>query len=851
MIQFNKRNAEQGFESASSGMMPQLMVLLNGVVISVAAFLIVSSFTGDLSKEEYQSFTSSTAAHIERGVDDMHRSLNTVATLVHMLDDPSQTQTYDRLRRSVEGINAFHEIIWLYQEVSGDSTGRWKFHQIYASEADKTYKPIRLTAEKLRAFLAKSPMRDTTIRLVHPFQADDNPLKADGSTIMAMTKALELGQADQGVLIAVPKLDRVIDSVWTQKNSFLERVSVYDEALAKVIYTEKRAVPSSPFNKPVAGDVLVRAGDNIWTVKIHFLRSPKMLFIAYMPYLAMVFGLSFTAIGVFYVHSHQKKSDEMARMNMTLEYRNRALNKEMETREALNETIQKAERDNRAIIDSVSDIIFETNAQGEIVFLSAAWQKITGFEVEQSLGQDLFAMLSHKQHEENRRDFDAMVRGKKEAYRNYTKLRTADGSFRTVELAVSMTREDDDGDLRVVGTFTDIEERRRAEKALGDAEKKYRTIVENAAGGIYQLTPEGVYLSANPAMARILGYEKSEDLLRSVKNANETIYRDRHARNVFIGTLEAAGQAVNHISEMIRADGESIWVNENARTVRDDQGNVLYFEGSIEDVTDRKRSEQEMEKARIESDLSNRAKSEFLANMSHELRTPLNSIIGFSEIITTQAFGPIEKDEYVEYAKNIHDSGKGLLNVINEILDISKIEGSQRELNERVIDLEKVTLSCLELMDGKINDANIEVQNLLEKPPQIIGDELAMKQIVMNLLSNAVKFTPEEGRISVSCRMNDNGEVHFAISDTGIGMSEEEIEKALSPFAQLDTDLARSGSGTGLGLTLVDLLVKLHGGRLDIISQKGTGTTVTVVLPVNRVTWQDENEGATQTPIQY
>jgi len=837
MINFNARknavpsaheNAGDHHASSSGEMMPLLMVLLNGVVISVLTFFIVGSFTGDMVEEEYTQFTQSTAAHIEQGVDDMHRSLDSVATILTLLEDPTNKDAHEKMRKTVSGINGFHEIIWLYQEAGDGTTGRWKFHQVYAAEADKDYKPIQFTADKLRAFLAKSPMRDTTIRLVHPFQPDDAP-----------------------VLIAVPKLKRVMESVWTQTNSFLERVSVYDEALAKNIYTEKRAVPVGFFNPIVNGDVLVRAGDNMWNVRINFLRSPKMLFIAYMPYLAMIFGLCFTALGAFYVYSNQKKSAQMAGMNMTLEQRNRALNSEMAAREGLNETIKKAERDNRAIIDSVTDVIFETNNEGEILFLSAAWTKITGFEVEQSLGQDIFAMLSPQYHEENRRDFDALVRGQKEAYRNYTKIRTLDGSFRTVEIAVSMTREDDDGNLRVVGTFTDIEERRRAEKALSDAEKKYRTIVENAAGGIYQLTPEGIYLSANPAMARILGYEAPEELLRSVKNANETIYTDVKARQIFVGTLEAKGHVANHVSEMRRADGSSIWVNENARTVKDEQGQVLYFEGSIEDITDRKESEREMAKARIDSDMANRAKSEFLANMSHELRTPLNSIIGFSEIITTEAFGPIEHKEYAEYAKNIYDSGKGLLTVINEILDISKIEGSQRELNERVIDLEKISVSCLDLMDGKIKEAGLEVQNLLDKPPQIIGDELAMKQIIMNLLSNAVKFTPADGRVSLSCRMNDNGEVHFAVSDTGIGMDESEIEKALSPFAQLDTDLARSGSGTGLGLTLVDLLVKLHGGRLDILSQKGTGTTVTVVLPVNRVTWQADEEQAPSAPITY
>src|SRR5690606_29011239 len=161
----------------------------------------------------------------------------------------------------------------------------------------------------------------------------------------------------------------------------------------------------------------------------------------------------------------------------------------------------------------------------------------------------------------------------------------------------------------------------------------YRAIVENAAGGIYQVTPEGIFLSANPAAARILGYESPDTMLRDVRNVNTQLYSDQSAREAFLGRVAESGQPLRTESQMVRADGLIIWVAETLRAVRDDdEGVLLYFEGSWEDITQRKEADIAMGRAKMESDIANRAKSEFLANMSHELRTPLNAIIGFSEI---------------------------------------------------------------------------------------------------------------------------------------------------------------------------------------------------------------------------
>ena len=530
-------------------------------------------------------------------------------------------------------------------------------------------------------------------------------------------------------------------------------------------------------------------------------------------------------------------------MNRQLAQKNYELNSEVSERERLNQVLRKAEREYRAIIDSVSDIIFETSVDGEITLLNDAWIKVTGFETEQVIGRNLFDLLHPQDQEEQRTNFSLLIKGKKSAYRTYTRLRSSDGTFRSVELAMSMLRQDENKNMRVVGTFTDVEERRRAEKALSEAEKKYRTIVENAAGGIYQVTPEGQFLSANPAMARILGYDSPELMLREIKNAHDHIYISARDRAGFIRELETSGTIQNFETQVKTKSGARIWVNENARTVQDDDGNTLYYEGSMEDVTGRKEAELSLKEAKTQSDMANRAKSEFLANMSHELRTPLNAIIGFSEIIKDEVLGPLGNKQYSDYVADIHTSGQRLLGIINEILDVARIEAGDRQINEGVIKMNDVVGSCIDFISDKAKAGKIKIANMTEQNiPNVIGEELAVKQVLLNLLGNAVKYTPEEGRITVSHELESNGRLRISITDTGTGMDEYEIEKALSPFGQNDSSHSRVESGAGLGLTLAKSLMGLHDGELELFSQKGIGTTATIIFPARRVASDNKSE---------
>ncbi|MCH8197089.1 MAG: hypothetical protein IH904_03305 [Proteobacteria bacterium] len=240
--------------------------------------------------------------------------------------------------------------------------------------------------------------------------------------------------------------------------------------------------------------------------------------------------------------------------------------------------------------------------------------------------------------------------------------------------------------------------------------------------------------------------------------------------------------------------------------------------------------------ARDEARAADRAKSEFLAAMSHELRTPLNAIIGFSEIIKNETYGPVGSLKYREYTNDIHESGQHLLDLINDILDLSKIESGTDELLEDKIEIPQIIRSALKLVGPRAQQRGINIElELPDQLPALRADERKLKQILVNLLSNAVKFTDAGGEVTLRawCRM-DSGYV-FQIADTGIGIAPEDIPKALSRFGQVDGDLDRKFEGTGLGLPLTKALVELHGGYLDLQSEVSVGTTVTVRFPAERI----------------
>ena len=261
---------------------------------------------------------------------------------------------------------------------------------------------------------------------------------------------------------------------------------------------------------------------------------------------------------------------------------------------------------------------------------------------------------------------------------------------------------------------------------------------------------------------------------------------------------------------------------------------VGYF--LVQQLRWREAAQTELVRAKETAESANRAKSAFLANMSHELRTPLNAIIGFSEIIKTETFGP-RSERYPDYAGHIFHSGMHLLALINDILNLSKMEAGRLALHEEDVDLGSMVQSCITLVEGQARQVKIRLSVSLDgRVRSIRADDRRLRQILINLLSNAVKFTPDGGQICISSTTLENGGLAIAVSDTGIGMAPEDIPKAMAPFGQIDSRVRRKQEGTGLGLPLAKQLVELHGGTFRIESTVSGGTTVTFVLPPERIT---------------
>lgn len=314
----------------------------------------------------------------------------------------------------------------------------------------------------------------------------------------------------------------------------------------------------------------------------------------------------------------------------------------------------------------------------------------------------------------------------------------------------------------------------------------------------------------------------------------EMIHEDDRARirNEFESAW-ATGEDIDVVYRAITDEGAEKWLHNLARaSVWHKAGGASTWDGIILDITAQKLAESELQAVRSEVEMTSRSKADFLANVSHELRTPLNAIIGFSEVISNESFGPVGVDKYLEYAHDIHESADHLLAVVNDILDLSKIEAGHASLMLEDVDAAELVDSCLRLIHGRAADARLQLRRRVDESlPRLHVDALKIKQILINLLSNAIKFTRSGGTVTLRAFSTPEGGIAFAVTDTGIGMAQEDLSKAIETYGQVEPTDGVRVEGTGLGLPLAKALAELHGGELKIESSAGKGTTVTVVLP--------------------
>jgi PAS domain S-box-containing protein len=375
----------------------------------------------------------------------------------------------------------------------------------------------------------------------------------------------------------------------------------------------------------------------------------------------------------------------------------------------------------------------------------------------------------------------------------------------------------------IQGAARDISERKRTQEALRASEQRYRLLVQRNMAGVFRATLDGRFIDCNESFAQLLGYSSPSEVLRL---GVQECYADDGERQSLISRLKERKSVASYELCLRRKDGSRAWVLENSSLVERDNGATPDIEGTVIDITERKRAEEEGRQAKEAAEAANRAKSEFLANVSHEIRTPLNGVVGMTELALETPLSP-EQHEYLDAIKS---SAASLLKVINDILDFSKIEAQKLDLDSVEFRLPQTLGEALKPLAVQAQQKGLELRlEISPAVPEILqGDPERLRQVILNLVGNAIKFT-EQGEVVLTVETQSEGPgnacLHFAVRDTGIGIPPEKQQMVFEPFAQADGSTRRRFNGTGLGLTICVRLVEMMGGKIWLESEADKGST--------------------------
>lgn len=360
--------------------------------------------------------------------------------------------------------------------------------------------------------------------------------------------------------------------------------------------------------------------------------------------------------------------------------------------------------------------------------------------------------------------------------------------------------------------------------SLQQSEGEYRSLFENAIEGIFRIDTGGRFISANPALARLLGYDSPAGFLDEVPDINRQGFANPGALQRFLAILNRQDRAVNFETPWYRRDGSTLFVSVSARRILGEQGDLLYYEGSLSDISERKAKEQ-AELAREKAEAASEAKSQFLATMSHEIRTPMNGILGMAQLLMR---APLSAEQQTQ-VKAIYQSGRTLLSILNDVLDFTKIEAGQLTLEQHPFSVRQVVDEIRPLLESLAREKALQLIVRLDNalPERVCGDRRALSQVLLNLGANALKFT-QEGYVAlrVRCLRRSDSEIRlrFEVEDSGIGIPQSARERIFAHFSQADSTITRRFGGTGLGLSICRRLVELQQGQIDFDSTEGRGS---------------------------
>ncbi len=493
----------------------------------------------------------------------------------------------------------------------------------------------------------------------------------------------------------------------------------------------------------------------------------------------------------------------------------------------------------RAILDSTDDDIYLINHQYEIIDYNSNFEDnfYARFGVQLEKGRNIFEMMPPEYEDLKRiskKRIDKALQGYQRTYYDRLNISFYESITEVKLYPIRSTNK------KVVGVTIfskDITEQKRSEELIQQNQQLLSSINRNIKEGLYRSTPTKGMVYVNQAFVEMFGFASEEEAILSPSGS---LYVDLNRRRELVEFIEKSGSFNNEEVKFRKKDGSTFWgLLSSMRTV-DSDGNVIY-DGAIRDITRIKEFEEEIILSKEIAENATRAKSDFLATMSHEIRTPMNGVIGMTSLLADTSLS-LEQQDYVDTIKL---SGEHLLNIINDILDFSKIEAGQLELEQIPFDLNTIIEEVMNLFSSRAYEKNLELLYSVENNEvfQLIGDATRLRQVIVNLIGNAIKFT-EQGEVLVHVKnlgqIGQKVHLQILVTDTGIGIPEEKLDKLFKPFSQVDSSTTRKYGGTGLGLAISMRLVDLMGGKLQAESKENEGTTFKFDVFMER-TFMDEN----------